>query len=276
MNAAQDDPGGIAVRSPTLSQQISDALLRRIVRGDYRPGESMPSEEELAAQFDVSRPVVREAVKELAVIGLIESRQGRSTRVAPESEWNYFDPRVLIARSEVGAVDVVLLELLELRRVVEAGGAGLAALRRQDEDLAVMQSAIDEMERMIARGKPFSAADVTRFTEADIRFHKAVLHATGNQLLIKLIDLLGPLLRVGRRISLERRPDGPADSLQGHVEILNAVRDGRMDRARQAMREHLSWTANLKLDDDETDGDRSVVVSPWSSEAGGSGDGAEK
>jgi len=232
-----------AVRAPTLSKQISDALVRSIVRGDIKPGDAMPSEEELAVQFDVSRPVIREAVKELAVIGLVESRQGRSTRVAPENEWNMFDPRVLYARSEIGAVDEVLLELLELRRLVEAGAAGLAASRRSDVDLVEMDRAIKAMEG--------SLEDPERFTDEDIRFHDAVLRSTGNRLLVQFIDQIGPLLRVGRRMSLDRRPDGPVESLRGHKAIYRAVKSGDVDKARQTMREHLSWTADLKLDDDE-------------------------
>ena len=155
------------VRSPTLSRQISDALLRQIVRGEIQPGQSMPSEEELASRFDVSRPVIREAVKELAVIGLVESRQGRSTRVAPETEWNPFDPRILFARSEIGAIDEVLLELLELRRLIEAGASGLAATRRTDDDLAKMEAAIKAMDANID--------DPERFTDEDILFHDALL-----------------------------------------------------------------------------------------------------
>ena len=244
MNVTTSGEGSaVPVRSPTLSRQISDALLRQIVRGEILPGQSMPSEEELASRFDVSRPVIREAVKELAVIGLVESRQGRSTRVAPQTEWNPFDPRILFARSEIGAIDGVLLELLELRRLIEAGASGLAATRRTDDDLAKMEAAIKAMDASID--------DPEKFTDADILFHDALLRATGNQLLLRLIDLIGPLLRVGRRMSLERRPDGPVESLRGHKQILRAVKAGDVVKARQAMREHLSWTADLKLDDDE-------------------------
>jgi len=235
-----------AVRAPTLSKQISDALVRSIVRGEIRPGDAMPSEEELATQFDVSRPVIREAVKELAVIGLVESRQGRSTRVAPETDWNMFDPRVLYARSEIGTVDEVLLELLELRRLVEAGAAGLAATRRDDADLAEMDRAIKAMEK--------SLDDPERFTDEDIHFHDALLRSTGNRLLLQWIELIGPLLRVGRRVSLDRRPDGPIESLRGHKQIYRAVKAGDADKSRQTMREHLSWTADLKLDDEEAGG----------------------
>jgi GntR family transcriptional repressor for pyruvate dehydrogenase complex len=231
-------------RPPTLSKQISDALIRRIVRGEIQPGEAMPSEEELASQFDVSRPVIREAVKELAVIGLVESRQGRSTRVAAEDEWNPFDSRVLEARSELGTVDAVLLELLELRRLIEAGAAGLAAVRRTDADIKKMEEAITAQEAAID--------DHDRFTEEDIRFHDALLQTVGNSLLLRLMELIGPLLKVGRRMSLERRgPDGAAESLRGHKQILRAVKSGDVDKARQAMREHLSWTADLKLADEE-------------------------
>jgi DNA-binding FadR family transcriptional regulator len=61
--------------------------------------------------------------------------------------------------------------------------------------------------------------------------------------------MIGPVLRIGRRISLERRPDGPADSQRGHRRVLDAIREGNPGEAREAMREHLSWTANLTLDE---------------------------
>ncbi|HYI22920.1 MAG TPA: FadR/GntR family transcriptional regulator [Candidatus Limnocylindrales bacterium] len=249
---ANDEPA-VTLRSPTLSERISDALVRRIVRGEIQPGDAMPSEEELATQFDVSRPVVREAVKELTVIGLVESRQGRSTRVAPERDWNDFDPRLIAARIDTGAFDTVLLELLELRRVIESGAAGLAAGRRTSPELAQMEAEIGAMEEMLASVDSFEADDIDHFTDADIRFHGLVLDATRNHLLIRLIELIGPLLRVGRRMSLERRPDGPAESLHGHQAILEAIRSGDAAAARQSMREHLSWTANLRLDELDDD-----------------------
>ena len=230
-----------SLTSQTLSKRISRELLTSIVRGEILPGEALPSEEDLASQFDVSRPVVREAVKELAVLGLVESRQGRSTRVTSVDDWNHFAPELLAARSEVGAVDDFLLELLELRRLIETGAAALAAVRASDDDTARMG---EQFERMEA-----SVGDVERFTDADIAFHDALLAATGNHLLTRLIDMIGPVLRFGRMISLERRADGPADSQEGHRHVLEAVRAGDPEAARLAMREHLSWTANLTLDE---------------------------
>lgn len=230
-----------SLTSQTLSKRISRELLASILRGEIPPGKALPSEEELASQFDVSRPVVREAVKELAVLGLVESRQGRSTRVTSTDDWNQFAPELLAARSEVGAVDDFLLELLELRRLIETGASGLAAARATADDIARMTVQFERMEA--------SVHDIEQFTEGDISFHDALLAATGNHLLTRLIDMIGPVLRSGRIISLERRADGPIDSQRGHRNVLEAVRAGDPEAARHAMREHLSWTANLTLDD---------------------------
>ena len=230
-----------SLSSQTLSKRISRELLTSILRGEIASGDALPSEDELASQFDVSRPVVREAVKELAVLGLVESRQGRSTRVTSQDDWNHFAPELLVARSEVGAVDDFLLELLELRRLIETGAAGLAAAHASDNDIERMSAQYSRMEA--------SLTDLERFTDADIAFHAALLSATGNHLLTRLIEMIGPVLRIGRRISLERRPDGPADSQRGHRRVLDAIRDGDPVEAREAMREHLSWTANLTLDE---------------------------
>ena len=231
------------VSSQTLSRQISRRLLLTILRGDIEPGGSLPSEDELASQFDVSRPVIREAVRELAVLGMIQSRQGRATRVTPRDSWNHFAPELLAAREELGAVDDVLLELLELRRLVEVEAAALAATRATDEDVAVMADTLARMDEQLD--------DTDAFTESDIAFHQAMLGATRNHLLTHLIGLIAPLLRFGRKASVERRPRGAAESQAGHRDILAAVRGRDPEAARAAMRQHLSWMANLDIADRE-------------------------
>jgi len=228
-----------SLTSQTLSKRISRALLTSILRGEIPSGDALPSEDDLASQFDVSRPVVREAVKELAVLGLVESRQGRSTRVTSPDDWNHFAPDLLAARSAVGVVDDFLLELLELRRLIETGASGLAAARATEDDIARMAAFYDRMEASIG--------DIERFTDSDIAFHAVVLGATGNHLLTRLIEMIGPVLRFGRMMSLERRPEGPTESQRGHLRILEAIRAGDPELARDAMREHLSWTADLTL-----------------------------
>jgi DNA-binding FadR family transcriptional regulator len=118
-----------SISSQTLATQVSRRLMLSILRGDLEAGSPLPSEKELARQFDVSRPVVREAVKEVEMLGLVQRRQGRLTRIAPSEEWRHLSPELLTARTEAGAVEDLLLELLELRRMVELEAAALAARR---------------------------------------------------------------------------------------------------------------------------------------------------
>jgi DNA-binding FadR family transcriptional regulator len=225
-------------RTP-LSRRVSGELVRSILRRDLAPGDALPSEDTLAGQFDVSRSVIRETVKELVVLGLVESRQGRATRVTPPETWNHFSPEILAARGEIGAVDEVLLELLELRGLLETEAAALAAVRANESDIVRLQEHLAAMETTMA--------EPDDFVEGDIAFHRTILVATGNLLFTQLIDHMTPLLRFGRRMSLERRANGPADSQKGHRAIFEAIQSGDAAAARTAMREHLSWTADLEI-----------------------------
>jgi GntR family galactonate operon transcriptional repressor len=226
-----------AVASETLATQVGRQLIVGILRGDFAPGDEMPSEDRLAREFGVSRPVVREAVKHLSVLGLVESRQGRQTRVAPYEAWNHFAPEILAARREVGAVEDVLLELLELRRIIEVEAAALAASRATPDDLVAMEAALSDLDG--------SLEDPHRFTQGDIAFHDTILRATRNHLVPRLFDVLRPLLEFGREISVSTRPLGPRVSQDGHRAVYEAIRAGSAADARRMMEEHLSWTAHL-------------------------------
>ena len=180
---------------------------------------------------------MREAVKHLSVMGLVESRQGRQTRVAPYEAWNHFAPEILSARREVGAVEDVLLELLELRRIIEVEAAALAAARATRGDLDAMEAALAQLDGSID--------DPHGFTQGDIAFHDTILRATRNHLLPRLFDVLRPLLEFGREISVSTRPLGPRVSQDGHRAVYEAIRAGSAEEARRSMEEHLSWTADL-------------------------------
>jgi DNA-binding FadR family transcriptional regulator len=226
-----------SVSSETLATQVTRQLVLGILRGEFNPGDEIPSEDQLAREFGVSRPVVREAIKHLSVLGLVESRQGRQTRVAPYQSWNHFAPEILSARREIGAVEDVLLELLELRRMIEVEAAALAATRATPLDHAAMEAALEELDR--------SVDDPGRFTQADIAFHDTILRATRNHLIPRLFDVLRPLLEFGREISVSTRPQGPRVSQAGHRAVYEAIRAGSAAEARRHMEDHLSWTADL-------------------------------
>lgn len=233
--------GSVAVQ--TLAAQVSRRLVMSILRGDFGAGAHLPSENQLAKQFSVSRPVVREAVKEVEMLGLVQRRQGRLTKIAPSDEWRHLAPELLAARTEVGAVEDLMLELLELRRMVELEAAALAARRRTDDELHAMKAYLSLMDANLG--------NATVFAQHDMAFHDAILTATRNNLLRPLYRQLRPLLELGREISARGRKDGGLRSQLGHRAIYEAIAAKNSEQARAAMSEHLSWTGSLQLADRE-------------------------
>jgi DNA-binding FadR family transcriptional regulator len=235
-DAARDTARRTDATEP-LPRQISRRLIRDIVSGHLGAGERIPTESELVREFGVSRSVVREGIKRVSALGLLDSQQGRQTRVAPYASWNHFAPEILAARRESGAVEDVLLELLELRRMIEIEAASLAAVRADRDDLDRMETAIEGLEATLD--------EPAAFARADLEFHNAILAATRNHLLPRLFDVLRPLLEFGREISVHTRPEGIRVSQGGHRAVLAAIRSGAAAKARREMEEHLGWTANL-------------------------------
>src|SRR3990170_2646334 len=192
----------------------------------------------------VSRSVVREATKAVTMLGMIRSRQGRGTEVLPYENWNEFAPEVIEARRENRTVDEFLVHLLELRRIIEVEAAELAARRAEAEDIATMRSLVAAMEEV--------GDDVAAFARVDVRFHDAILAATGNRPLRSLLRSIEPALLTARTVSLTTRRAGVKRSTKEHRAIFEAIAGRSAQRARRAMSSHLSWTANLSLDQPET------------------------
>lgn len=223
----------------TLSRRITRELIGSIIQGHYKPGDLLPTEEELCQQLGVSRSVVREATKAVTMLGMVRSRQGRGTELLPYESWNEFAPEVIEARRERGAVDEFLVHLLELRRIVEVEAAGLAAKRAGEEDVAAMRSMVDEMHRV--------GDDAEAFARLDVAFHDVVIAATGNRPLRNLLRTIEPALLAARTMSLTSRRSGIERSTKEHRAILKAIAERSAERARRNMSSHLSWTANLSI-----------------------------
>jgi DNA-binding FadR family transcriptional regulator len=216
--------------------QVVEWLGRRIVSGELSDGSQLPNEAELAAQLQVSRGGVREAVKALAAKGLVEPRPRLGTRVLPRNEWNLMDREVISWHGGVGATEF-LNDLLELRLMVEPGAASLAAERASDEQLAVLESAYAGM----AEHAPHLPTDEEAFVQADLTFHLTLLRASGNQ----LIEQLGRLLETGLQHGLKassHAPGGVAATLPLHRAVLTAVRNRRPTQAARSMRKLIETT----------------------------------
>lgn len=218
--------------SRNLTEELVARLGAEITSGNLSPHDRLPTEQELIAAFGVSRTVVREAISALRAEGLVESRQGAGVFVAGDMRRRPFriDPEGL--QSIQGVVDI-----LELRMSVEIEAAGLAAERRSPADLAAIDKCLESFRQAIEQGG--SGVD------ADFRFHWSICEATGNTYFPQLLEFLGRFIipRQSIRVDLESSDQYREYLLRVLAEHegirdLIASRDG--DRARQAMRDHLT------------------------------------
>jgi DNA-binding FadR family transcriptional regulator len=196
-----------------------------IVRGVYRPGDSLPGEIAASQNLQVSRNAYREAVRILAAKGLVESRQKAGTLVTPRTRWNLLDPDVLHWMLDDRESSDFIGSLLELRSIVEPAAAALAAERRSDEDLERIETALNEMREH----EPDSPAG----EKADEQFHSALLNAGGNELLCRLANII--LVGVEYVAEYKRERCVDRDTWPDHKMLFDAIRDQDSPGAHSAM-----------------------------------------
>ena len=205
-------------------EQVSERLISQL-GSTLHPGDTLPSERELAERYGVGRSSVREALRMLESRGLIASRGSGTFVVAP---WRnpFEEPLSLVVAGE----DVDRTQLFEVRRMLEAEAASLAARRRSQDDLELMHEATDEMGRAVD--------SVDAYVAADIRYHLVLAEATGNRLLLHLMQAIRERL-TDMFGTVYRFPGGPERSIAQHRQITQAIAAADADRARQLMTEHI-------------------------------------
>ena len=186
-----------------------------IVTGRFGPGNPLPTEGELGAELGVSRTVVREAIKALAAKGMVSTRPRTGTRVRPARDWHILDPAVIGWIVE-GKVDRALVsELVEMRHAIEPFAAGVAAMRRSEEDVAKLRAALAAM-TLAAEG------DGSGYNEADLAFHRTLLRATGNRFLAQMLPTIEAVLRLSFELSVTNMSSARA-SLPDHAAVAEAI-----------------------------------------------------
>jgi DNA-binding FadR family transcriptional regulator len=217
------------LRTPrrTFQEEISDHLGLDICSGRFGPGDVLPPEPALCAQFRVSRIVIREAIKSLAAKGLLEVRRKTGTVVLPRAHWQLFDPDVIGWYARSATIDErFVADLMELRRVIEPAAARLAAVKASDADREALRAAYNRMVK---------SADVgDEYVPADLAFHNAVLTACHNQFLWQMHNALSVILQTSFVIS-SRVPQGPRASLSLHQDLCAGIERGNPDAAEKAV-----------------------------------------
>ena len=212
-----------------LSDQVADQLAAEIRRGGLVPGDKLPTEARLVAQFGVSRTVVREAVSRLKSLGLVDSRQGSGVFVqAPAA----FAP--LNFETRHAASQEAVIQMVEVRRALEAEVAALAAQRRSATDMRRIQAAVKALDAAVQHGGDGVAEDV--------QFHRAIADAARNPFLLQTLEYLGQFLHGATQVTRAneaRRLDFAQQVQQEHAAIVRALEAGDSEAARQAASGHM-------------------------------------
>jgi GntR family transcriptional regulator, transcriptional repressor for pyruvate dehydrogenase complex len=216
-----------------LYEMIARQIERRILE-HLHPGDALPSERELVRMFAVSRASIRDALRKLEVMGLVEPRQGVGT-VVREPHTGTLSTQltdVLLEKRKM------IVELVDVRRLLEPALAARAAQHASAEQIAAMNEIVRRQQTRVRAGEPA--------VDEDSEFHYSIALAARNEVLLKLMDVLMGLLRKMRERSLQT-PGRQTKSLAGHRRILRAVARGDAGGAEAAMQRHLAEIENIML-----------------------------
>jgi GntR family transcriptional repressor for pyruvate dehydrogenase complex len=216
----------IRVNREPLATEVVRQIIDKILANRMRIGDRLPSERKLAEMLGVGRSVIREALKSLTVLGLIDVRQGDGTYLSDPDTG--FTTRVIEWGLLLGAHEA--LDLVEARCHLEAVIAGLAASRRSEEDIEALRRLLAEME--------VSQSNTGRFVHADMAFHARTAAACGNGTLERMMSGITVLLQVWIRRVMQQ-PESYAPTLDEHRRLFAAIEVGDVDGAQAAAAAHM-------------------------------------
>ncbi|MGE5047971.1 MAG: FadR/GntR family transcriptional regulator [Deltaproteobacteria bacterium] len=214
------------VRKVRRYEQVAEQIRRLIGSGTLKPGDLLPPERELAEKLGVGRSSVRDAVRTLEVMGILEPRQGHGTVVRDLSA----DALVVPLASVLQHKRVLVADLLDVRRMIEPHLAARAARNATEDEIRYMEAVLERHEAKMRRGE--------EAVDEDSEFHYAIALAARNAVVLRVLDVLMDLLRESRSRSLQV-PGRPKRSFDGHRRILRAIQRRDAGAAEAAVHKHL-------------------------------------
>jgi len=213
-----------------LYEFVVEDLGLKIIKGEYKPGDTLPNEEMLSRELDVSRGVLREATKVLVKKGLIRLKPKIGTQIQPQREWNLFDPDVLIWKFEAGDKMKFLENIIEVRQIIESEAAKLAAERADEEEISLIRSNYDKMVRFLDDKDGYSYEE---YIKLDIKFHTSILEACRNELFSQIGYTIRQALLTARQ-SDRKDIKAQKETLSLHLDIINAIENHQPEEAYRA------------------------------------------
>ncbi|MBE7102888.1 FadR family transcriptional regulator [Bacillus cereus] len=221
-----------SIKPKKIYEEVSEAILTMIKNGTLKPGDKLLPVHQLAEQFQVGRSAVREALSALRAMGLIEMKQGEGTYVRnfdPSSLTKSLNNKLLMKKEDI-------LNLLEVRKVLEVGAVRAAAAKRTEANLQNMKHWLDEMAKSIG--------DEKAGEKADFHFHMGIAESSHNNILLELMnhvsEMIAETIGESRRIILYGEQTTSERLLEEHQSIYNAVLKQDVELAQQAMLNHLT------------------------------------
>lgn len=210
-----------ATMTPSMPVQVARELGRRIVSGTYEAGKLIDEENALAERYQVSRVVIRDAVKILVGKGLLDVRRGIGTRVRPRDQWVMLDDDVLAWHLSAPPNPEFLRQLMEIRVAFEPKAAKWAAERASEDEIDHIRRACEAMET--------EEGSIENFVIADAVFHRTILRAAHNEFLKAMEGVIYSALLVSIRIT-NKDPRSNEKSIPFHREVYEAIaaRDGKL------------------------------------------------
>ena len=223
------------IKKTRIAEEVADRIRVLMLDGTFPPSEPLPSERHLAERFGVSRGSIRDALRTLETIGLLETRHGQGTFPHELSVDRLVAPLASVMAYRSDLQD----ELLDVRRMFEPAVARVAALRATEEDLADLGRILDTQRRKLKTGQSAIVEDTA--------FHAILARSTRNRVVMSIMATLNDLLVESRTQSL-RQKGRPARSVDGHEAVVAAMRRRDAEGASQAMYNHIDQIADLQLD----------------------------
>jgi GntR family transcriptional regulator, transcriptional repressor for pyruvate dehydrogenase complex len=222
-----------SVRRAKVYEEVARQIERLILK-KLQPGDKLPSERELADTLGVSRSSIRDAIRSLELMGMVEARQGAGTVVLEISAGSLVNPIANTLKRK----EEMIGELLDFRKMLEPPLAARAATHASEEEISEMQEILARQERKLRAGEST--------IPEDSEFHYSIALASRNSVVLKVIDTLMDLLRDTRERSLQIE-GRPQKSLAGHRRILEAIKRRNGEAAKAAMRRHIEDVEEIVL-----------------------------
>lgn len=224
----------VGIRRAALSTDLAAAVAELIRQRRLKPGDAIPALRPLAEQFGVAVPTMREALRRLEGMGILEFRHGSGIYVGPNAN------RLVVANAMAPRpTRGQLQDLLSARLLIEPAIAGQAARRREPVALAALQDALATARGFIGAGAPLGAAADRGLAEANVRIHQAIAAVTGNSVLAETVDTWASLHARDQAEILLLHGD-PEQDYAEHAELVASITAGRWQLAQRKMRDHLA------------------------------------